>query len=156
PELIFLSGRIEEGLRLRREMESLAIKVPVLGGDALYVAPRIKEEKAYSDGLMLTLFFHPDFEGTVVDAFVKNFRNRFGFTPDARAALTYDAVYLLKAAAEKSGASREAIRQGLLTVGSKRRPFQGVTGFIFFHKNGISADTLRIGTVKNGEVFMVG
>lgn len=152
PDIILFAGRIREFLKARQQMEALGIKVPVIGGDALYSGSNIREKKEYSEGLMLTLFFNPEFETPTVKAFVENFRKRFGSAPDARAALTYDAVYLLKAAIEQNGPSRDGIRRYLSLVGSTYPPFQGVTGSISFDEKRDSIKPFQVGVVKNGEV----
>lgn len=154
PELIFFAGRIDELIKLRRDLQWSGLEALIIGGDALYVSSQIKKEKTYSEGLMLTLFFHPAFERAAAKAFVANFRTRFGVTPDPRGALTYDAMYLLKTAMEKGGTSREGIRQYLSLVGSSQPAFEGVTGGISFRENGNAAESLQVGVVRQGEVLV--
>src|SRR5213596_1253976 len=106
-----------------REMRSLGLRWPVLGGDAL--------------------------TGIVADCA----RAFPGQRPDHRGEGAYDILLLLARAMDKVGADRRAIRDYLARVGRGQPPFEGVTGPIAFDANGdVAGKTVVIGVVRDGRL----
>lgn len=155
PDLILFAGRIEALVELRRGMEKHSIYVPVLGGDAIHNAPAIAQHQQLLEGLMMTHLFHPESGGEWAAGFTENFHKRFGFAADARAALSYDAVYLLKAAIEEGGADREGIRKAIPEVSPPHKPFIGAAGTLAIDENGYSLRPIQIGIARGGKVVPV-
>ncbi|MDZ7261881.1 MAG: ABC transporter substrate-binding protein, partial [candidate division KSB1 bacterium] len=131
----------------------LNINLPVIGGDALYYPTQLfAKGKDMVEGVMMTLFFHPSQKEEGVQKFVQSYWKKYGVMPEAVAALSYDAVYLLKTAMEQGGLSRSKIRDYLATVGSSHPAFKGVTGTIAFDENGDCVKPLVVGVVRHGEI----
>jgi branched-chain amino acid transport system substrate-binding protein len=88
--------------------------------------------------------------------FAANFKTRYGVTPDANAAMAYDAAMLLVKAIEAVGPDRAAIREYMTKV-KGNAAFQGVTGQIRFRPDG---DPDRSGfvmtRVQNGALVPLG
>jgi ABC-type branched-subunit amino acid transport system substrate-binding protein len=57
---------------------------------------------------------------------------KYGVVPEQRSALAYDATILIGRAALEGGATRQAVRDYLESVGPSRPPAVGVTGTIAF------------------------
>ena len=134
-----------------REMRSLGLRWPVLGGDAL---TGIEADAALAEGLRLSSAYLPDRRDERNVAFVAEYGRAFpGQRPDHRGAGTYDSVLLLARAIDRAGAERRAIRDYLARVGRGQPPFEGVTGTIVFDGNGDAAGkTAVIGIVRNGRL----
>ncbi len=152
PDLILFAGRIEALVELRRGLGKHNINIPVLGGEAIHNAPAIAQHRQLLEGLMMTRIFPPESGGEWAAAFTENYHKRFGIAPDARAALSYDAVYLLKEAIEKGGADREGIRRAILEASSPHKPFIGVAGTLAIDGNGNTLRPIHIGVVRSGRV----
>ena len=74
------------------------------------------------------------------------------FIQEEVAALNYDAVFLLKRAAERGGATRQGIRDYLDSVGTANPAFEGVAGRVVFDGNGDSDKTLQLAVIKDGKI----
>ena len=134
-----------------REMRSLGLQWPVLGGDAL---AGIEADGALAEGIRLSSAYLPDRRDERNVEFVAEYARAFpGQRPDHRGAGTYDIVLLLARAIDRAGADRRAIRDYLARVGRGQPPFEGVTGTIAFDGNGDAAGkTAVIGIVRNGRL----
>ena len=134
-----------------REMHSLGLRWPVLGGDAL---TGIEADGALAEGLRVSSAYLPDRRDDRSAAFVAEYGRAFGGQrPDHRGAGAYDIVLLLARAIEDAGADRGAIHAYLARVGHGKAPFDGVTGTIAFDANGdVPGKTVAIGIVRDGEL----
>jgi branched-chain amino acid transport system substrate-binding protein len=136
-----------------REMRSLGLQWPVLGGDAL---TGIEADGALAEGIRLSSAYLPDRRDERNAAFVADYARAFpGQRPDHRGAGAYDSVLLLARAIGDAGADRRAVRDYLARVGrgGGQTPFEGVTGVIAFDGNGDAAGkTVAIGVVRNGRL----
>lgn len=85
-----------------------------------------------ADGFFFSNHYSPDVDSPEVTAFLDAYRAKFnGKTPDALAALSYDAAYMLAAAIEKAGnIDPVAIRDALAVV-----EITGVSGTIRLNEN---------------------
>ncbi len=117
-----------------REMRSLGLRWPVLGGDAL---TGIETDGALAEGVRLSSAYLPDRRDERNVTFVADYARAFpGQRPDHRGAGAYDIMLLLARAIDKVGANRKAVRDYLARVGRGQPPFEGVTGPIAFDGNG--------------------
>src|SRR5213080_3331160 len=134
-----------------REMRSLGLRWPVLGGDAL---TGIEADGALAEGMRLSSAYLPDRSDERNVAFVADYARAFpGQRPDHRGAGAYDSMLLLARAIDKVGADRKAIRDYLARVGRGQPPFEGVTGPIVFDGNGdVAGKTVVIGLVRDGRL----
>jgi len=132
-----------------REMGSLGVRWPVLGGDAL---AGIEADGALAEGVRISSAYLPDRRDERNAVFVADYARAFpGMRPDHRGAGAYDAVLLLAAAIERAGGDRNAIRDQLAHLGRGRVPFEGVTGRIVFDANGdVPGKGVVIGVVHDG------
>lgn len=83
-----------------------------------------------ANGIYMFSTFLPDDARPAAKAFRERFRTRYGYDPDALAALGYDAALAVVAALRKGGRSREGVRDALASL--RRAPIQGATGLISF------------------------
>ena len=134
-----------------REMRSLGLQWPVLGGDAL---TGIEADGQLAEGVRVSSAYLPDRRDERNAAFVAEYARAFGGQrPDHRGAGAYDTVVLLARAIDAAGADRGAIRAYLARVGHGKAPFDGVTGTIAFDANGdVPGKTVAIGVVHDGEL----
>jgi len=134
-----------------REMQTLRLSWPVIGGDAL---TGIEADGALTEGVRVSSAYLPDRPEARNAAFVADYARAFqGQRPDHRGAGAYDAVHLLARAITEAGAGRQAIRDYLAKVGHGKPPFEGVTGTVAFDTNGdVPGKQVVIGVVRGGRL----
>lgn len=136
-----------------RQMRTLDMHPPVLGGDALL---GIEAVDPMADGLHLSTAYLPDEPGEENAGFVAAYaRVHSQERPDARAAGSYDAVAVLAQAIASAGTGRAAIRRYLSDLGRRLPAVPGLMGPITFDSAGNSpARRVVIGTVRGGRIVV--
>jgi branched-chain amino acid transport system substrate-binding protein len=134
-----------------RQMRSLGIDWPVIGGDAL---TGIEATGALAEGIRISSPYLPAQAGEQNAAFVAEYARAYrGERPDHRAASTYDIVNLLARAIKAAGADRRSVRSYLSRVGRGAPAFDGVTGKIAFDDAGnVPSKGVVIGVVRHGNL----
>ncbi len=127
PDVIFIPGYYTDVGQIASQSKDLGMNVPFVGGDG-WESPKLLEigGKALNGSFYANHYFFGDPDPTVRN-FVQKYKDRYGATPDALAALGYDAMKVLadamKRAAKLDGPSiRDAI--------GATKDFAGVTGKI--------------------------
>ena len=154
PDAIAATGYYTEAALICRQARDLGITVPIFGGDG-WEAPQLLELGGQAvDGTYYSTHYSAESPAPEVQAFIRKFRARYdGETPDAVAALGYDAMMLLADAVQRAGTTDgPRVRDALATT----RDFPGVTGrtTIDAHRN--TSKPAIILTVKDGRFQFVG
>jgi len=96
--------------------------------------------------------YSKDDPNPVVQQFVSTFQAKYGETPDALAALAYDAIRVVAQAIEQAGKlDRAALRDAL----AQTKDFDGVTGRISIDENRNARKSATVLTIKNGKQTFV-
>jgi branched-chain amino acid transport system substrate-binding protein len=149
-DALVIGGQAEGALKIVQSARRLGFNGPVLGADGL---TNLKDAGSIADGIFISSAFLPDRNTEVARTFVKAFGERFNELPDHRAAMTYDAVYLLARALEEVGPDRKKLRDYVASVGRTSAPYHGVSGTISFDENGDVRDKeVIVGVVKDGKL----
>jgi branched-chain amino acid transport system substrate-binding protein len=127
PDAIFVPGYYTELGLIAKQARELGIDVPLLGGDGWDSEKTIEIGGDAVEGYYFSTHYAADSDSPRVQAFVKEFQAKYGATPDAMAALGYDAARILADALGRAGTTdgpklRDAI--------AATRGFDGVTGKI--------------------------
>jgi len=155
PEAIFMPGYYTEvGLFLKQAKEK-GLSSVMLGGDGwdspklFEIAGQVLESK---EGSYICSHFSIDDPDTQVQIFVKKFKGKYDETPNAMAALGYDAAMVLADAIRRAlGMNREAIKEA---INSTYR-FPGVTGLISLdEKRNAVKSGIVLKAEKNRFVFL--
>jgi branched-chain amino acid transport system substrate-binding protein len=132
PEAIFVPSYYGEASTIARQARELGINVPLLGGDG-WDSPKLFEIGGKAiEGSYLTNHYSIEDPSPATRKFVKDFKGKYGASPDIPAALGYDAAKVLADALRRAGSTdgpklRDAIAA---TV-----DFPGVTGKITIDKD---------------------
>ena len=130
PEIVLFPGSPADLAGFVRSMRAIGADTPVLGGDAI---SELEAQATEFAGVRYIAFFQASRVKTPeAKAFVSAFMKKYGVAPEQRSALAYDATMLIGRAALEAGATRQAVRDYLASVGSARQPVTGVTGPIAF------------------------
>lgn len=107
-ELVFLPIYYTEASLILTQAAAMDYAPKFFGCDGLDGILNVENfDTALAEGVMLLTPFAADAEDDATKAFVSAYEAAYGDTPNQFAADAYDAVYILKAAIEKSGATAE-------------------------------------------------
>ena len=103
PEAIYVPGYYTEAGTISRQARELGITVPLMGGDG-WDSPKLTEIGGKAiEGSYLSNHYSVDDPSPAIQKFVGDYKARFGATPDALAALGYDAAKVLADAFKRAG-----------------------------------------------------
>lgn len=132
PEAIYVPGYYTEVGLIAQQARQLGVKVPLMGGDGWDSDKLYEIGKEAINGNYYSNHYTTESTDPAVTEFIKKFKAKYNETPDALAALGYDAAKILTAAIERApDLSGKAIRDEL----SKTKDFPGVTGKISLNEN---------------------
>ena len=132
PEALFVPGYYTEASTIARQARELGITVPLVGVDG-WDSPKLFEIGGKAiEGSYISNHYSTEDPSPAIRKFVKDFRAKYGATPDSPAALGFDAASILADALRRAGSTdgpklRDAI--------SATRDFPGVTGKITIDKD---------------------
>ena len=127
PDAIFIPGYYTEVALIARQARGLGMNMPLMGGDG-WDSPRLTEiGGAALNNSYFSNHYSVEDPSPAIQNFVSAYQAKYGETPDALAALGYDAAKILFDAIERAGSTEpEAIRDAL----AQTEGFPGVTGSI--------------------------
>jgi len=113
PDSIALISYYPDGAQLTRQIRQAGITLPIVAGGSIYSPKFLELGGDQVNGVLTTVPFFPDDPRPLVQAFVKNFKAKFGEQPDAYNGRAYDTIILLAAVMRQFGTGRKDIQQGL-------------------------------------------
>lgn len=132
PDAIYVPGYYTEVGLIAQQARQLGLKVPLMGGDGWDSDKLYEIGKEAINGNYYSNHYTTESTDPAVTEFIKKFKAKYNETPDALAALGYDAAKILVAAIERApDLSGKAIRDEL----AKTKDFPGVTGKISLNEN---------------------
>jgi branched-chain amino acid transport system substrate-binding protein len=127
PDGIFIPGYYTEVALAAKQARELGLDVPLLGGDGWDSSKLMEIGGTAVEGSYISNHYSVDSAESRVRNFVQAYRKRYGETPDALAALGYDAAGILVAAIKRAGTvDGPALRNAIAAT----RDYPGVTGAI--------------------------
>jgi branched-chain amino acid transport system substrate-binding protein len=154
-DLIFFAAMPEDALRGIRLLRQAGFSAPIMGGDAFDLEDLWAKHPEVSEVYFTThAYLGPDNPDPQVVAFRKAYGRAYPeSTPDAFAALGYDAARLVMTALAQAESTNPAdVRQALAGI----RRFQGVTGTISYPTDSrIPTKSVTILRVKRGQRQLV-
>jgi branched-chain amino acid transport system substrate-binding protein len=149
-DAVFVPGYYTEAALIARQARSLGLAMPLFGGDGWESEKLLEIGGAALNNSYYSTHFTPENKEPGVAEFVKKFRARWnGETPDAYAALGYDALYILV----------DSIRRAGTTDGPKLREviaatknFSGASGSTTIDKDRNASKPATIITIADGRL----
>ena len=132
PDVIYIPGYYGDVAIIAKQARQLGLAVPLLGADG-WDAPELWELGGDAlNGTYISNHYSADDPSETIQKFVRVYRQRYGnLTPDAHAALAYDALRFLAEAIQRAGTTEgPKLRDAL----AETRNFAGVTGIISMDK----------------------
>ena len=107
-DMVFLPIYYTEASLILTQANSMGYAPTFFGCDGLDGLLAVKNfDTKLADGVMLLTPFAADADDEKTHAFVSAYKEAYGDTPNQFAADTYDAIYIMKAAAEKAGVTAD-------------------------------------------------
>lgn len=132
PDIIFIPGYYTDVANIAVQARSLGLKQTMMGSDG-WDSPKLFEiGKAAVQGSYISNHYSPSDPSPRVRKFVADFKKKYNETPDALAAVGYDAALVMVDAIRRAGAAdRDKLRDALAST----KNFPGVTGAITMDKD---------------------
>jgi branched-chain amino acid transport system substrate-binding protein len=128
PDVLYIPGYYGDVAIIAKQARQIGLTVPLLGADG-WDAPELWELGGDAlNGSYISNHYSADDPSERIQKFVHSYRQRYGnLTPDAHAALAYDAVRFLAEAIQRAGTTEgPKLRDAL----AETKNFAGVTGII--------------------------
>ena len=152
PDVIYIPGYYTEIGNIAVQARSLGMEQTLLGSDG-WDSPKLFEiGKSAVDNSYFSNHYSPESKDAKVVKFVADYKAKYKETPDALAAVAYDAAYIMFDAITRAGETdRAKIRQALADT----KDFDGVTGKISMNKDRNADKKLVIIKIANGKTEVV-
>lgn len=149
PDVVLASGYYAEAAGIVKQAYELKLRTQILGEEG-YDSPKFVElagEEA-ANGTIIVTNLDRDDERPVVQAFIKEYRERYGMEPDMVGASNYDAFMIITDAIERAGTTdAHKVKDAIAAL----KDFDGVTGVITgFTEIGEVIKPVQVQIVKDG------
>ena len=149
-DAVFVPGYYQEAALVARQARSLGLTLPLFGGDGWESEQLLKIGGDALNGCYYSTHFTPENKDPAVAEFVKKFKARWdNETPDAYAALGYDALYVLAAAIKSSGSTEgPKLREAIAAT----KNHSGASGVTTIDKDRNASKPATIITIKDAKL----
>jgi branched-chain amino acid transport system substrate-binding protein len=149
-EGIFVPGYYTEAALISRQARDLGITLPIFGGDGWESEKLLEIGGDALNGCYYSTHFSPENKEPNVANFVEKFKARWdNQTPDAFAALGYDAAYVLVDAIKRAGTTEgPQLRDAIAAT----KNFSGATGVTTIDKDRNATKGATIIAIKDGHM----
>lgn len=132
PDVVFVPGYYQEVGMIVKQARELGLNVPFLGGDGWDSAklPEIGSAAALNN-TFFSNHYSPDDNSDAVKNFVEAYKKEYNQTPDAFAALSYDATMMVIDAMKRANSADPVKIKDEL---AKTKAYQAVSGLISFNE----------------------
>lgn len=125
PEVLFVPGYYNEVALIAKQVKELGMTPVMMGGDG-WASPKLHElAKTAIDGSYFSNHYSTESKDPKTVTFIKDYTAKYKETPDAMAALAYDATYMM---AEAIKNSKELTSENIRNELAKIKDFSGATG----------------------------
>lgn len=148
PDVVFVPGYYQEVGMIIKQARDLGLNVPFLGGDGWDSAklPEIAGKTALNN-CFFSNHYSPDDSSQSVKNFVESYKKEYGQTPDAFAALSYDATMMvIEAMKRANSADPVKIKDEL----AKTKDYNAVSGLISLNETHDPVKSAVIIEMKDG------
>ncbi|HEY2797380.1 MAG TPA: ABC transporter substrate-binding protein [Thermoanaerobaculia bacterium] len=152
PEAIYVPGYYTEVGTIVHQGRELGITVPFVGSDG-WDSPKLWEIGGDAlNGCYFSNHYSTDDPNPAVQKFVNDYKTKYGQTPDALAALAYDAARILADSFTRAGSTDgDKVRKAI----GATKDFPGVTGSITINAERNAVKPAVILKIENGKYLLV-
>ena len=169
PGVVFVALLGRDAAEFVRRLRKAGVKATLVGGDALGLAAFRRALDGFHDpghttaqyleGVYATSYFLRDVANQNAQRFVDAFQRQTGRAPKPLTATNHDAVGIIAAAlaavpvAADTPGLRHAVRDGLQRFDSLRHAYKGVTGRLYFDRDGDVVKPSPVGVYAQGQLI---
>jgi len=147
PDVIFVPGYYTDVANIAIQTRKLGITAPLLGGDGWDSAKLAEIGGQAIEGSFYCNHASPDDPSPALQNFVSKYKDEYGATPDALAALAYDSGNILAAAMKRA---KSLNGKDLAAAIAETKDFPASTGTITFDEHRNAVKDAVILEMKNG------
>jgi len=148
---LFIWSLYVEGAQIVRQAKQLGLNIPILGGSGVLQGAFFDLAGNDAEGMYLETYFFSKNPAPHIQAFVKEYTERFKYEPQAGAGISYDSINMLIDALKKAGGpDKERVMKEI-----KAAKYKGVIGAQECDKVGQCGRSALILQVKNGTPVVV-
>ena len=149
-DAIFVPGYYTEAALIARQARSLGLSQPLFGGDGWESEKLLEIGGNALDNCYYSTHFTPENKEPNIAAFVKKFKGRWNNeTPDAYAALGYDALYILVDSIKRAGTTDGTKLRDTIAA---TKNFSGASGVTTLDKSRNASKPATIIAIKGGKL----
>jgi len=147
-DVLLVLGEYTAGALVAKQNMALGLNAQIVCSNGCSNPQLIEIAGEDAEGIYVMTAFDPNDPREKQQTFTKNYLAKYGEEPGEWAAHAYDIVYLIKAAYENGGTTRQALIEELHNLGA----FEGVTGTIEFDERGdVPTKQVSIMKVEDGK-----
>ena len=152
PDVIYLPGYYGDVAIIAKQARQLGLIQPLLGGDG-WDAPELWSLAGDSiNGSYITNHYSVEDPSPAIQKFVQDYKLQSGnLTPDAHAALAYDAMRFLVEAIQRAGTDGPKLRDAL----AETKNFPGITGVISIDKDRNAVKPATVLKLEDGKYIYI-
>ena len=148
PQYVFFGGIYSQAGPMVKQMKSLGLNVPLLGGDGIQTPKFVEVAGDAAEGTYASIPGLPKEKMPGGKVFMDKFQAKYGKPVELFAPMGYDAVFVLAEAMKRAGSSEPA----KVLPELKKTKFNGVIGPIEFDDKGdLKNGPITINVVKGGK-----
>lgn len=149
PDVVFVPGYYQEVGMIIKQGRELGVTVPFLGGDGWDSAklPEIAGAKALNNTFFAN-HYSPDDKSPAITTFVEAYKKEYGQTPDAFAALAYDAAMMVMESIKRANSADPVKIKDEL---EKTKEYPAVSGIITLNETHDAVKSAVIIEMKDGK-----
>jgi branched-chain amino acid transport system substrate-binding protein len=152
PDAIFVPCYYTDAGNIAVQARKLGITVPLMGGDGWDSVKLAEIGGSAIEGCFYSNHYSHEDPNPTIQQFVQKYKDKYGKTPDALAALGYDAARVfLKALTDTKSEDPKVLARAIAAT----KDFDGVTGKITLDANRDPVKPATIIVMKNGQPSMV-
>lgn len=147
PDVIFLPAYYDTVGPIMQQARAAGIEAKFLGVDGMDSSELFSLAQGAEEGAYFSNHYSPAADVELVQHFLKAYEEKYGKTPDALAALAYDAAYIMAQAIDEAGSTEpQAIRDALANIS-----YTGVSGNVTFDENRNPVKPIWVNVIKDGK-----
>ncbi len=146
PDALYVVGYYAEASLIVQQARAAGFTKPILSTDGVDSPEFSKLAGKDAEGVILTTDFSRQDPRQKVQDFIKNYKAKYGGTPDFIAASAYDCVAVLADAIKRGGTTPDQIKGALPATN-----IEGIAGQVKFDKDREVVKTIFLVKVQNGE-----
>ena len=149
PDVLFVPDYYEQDGLIAMQAREVGIKATIVGPDGWDGVAKTVDPSSYSaiENVHFANHYSIKDSNEKVQAFIKNYKEKYNDEPSAFSALSYDAAYILKAAIEKAGTTdKESVAKAVKEV-----DFDGITGHLTYDEKNNPVKDVKMIKIVNGD-----